>query len=81
MNVKIGTQNTDKSKYIESLVFLNRCINSLCDLAQKKSKNKIIKVIDREPTKKDIIKQRNSKLKEIYFESMVNRSKNKGINL
>ncbi len=81
MNVKIGTQNTDKNKYIESLVFLNKCINTLCDLAQKKSKNKIIKVVDREPTKKDIINQRNGKLKEIYFESMFNRTKNKGINL
>ncbi len=81
LGVQIGTENTDKNKYIESLVFLNKCINTLCNIAEKKSKNKVIKIIDKEPIKKDIITKRNNKLREIYLQSQITVTTNKGISL
>lgn len=63
----IGVEETNKKKYLETLTFLNKCINSLCELVRSKFKTEKITIIDKEITKQDIIKKRDNKLKEIYY--------------
>ncbi len=62
----IGNEEANKKKYIETLVFLNICINSLCDLVKDKLNNRKINIVDKEMVFDDFIKKRNDKLKEIY---------------
>ena len=77
-NYKIGAEEADKKKYMESLTFLNKCINSLSNKAFEKLDGKIIKIIDKEIVFKDVIDERNRKLNEIYYSNMKN---NKGMKL
>lgn len=63
----IGTEEANRKKYNETLLFLNKCINSLCELAKKKLSSGKINIVDKEMTKDDIIKKRNAKFNEIYY--------------
>ena len=63
----IGTEEANRKKYIETLTFLNKCINALCELAKNELKGGKISVVDTELTKPDIIKKRNARLNEIYY--------------
>ncbi len=74
----IGTEDTNRKKYIETLTFLKKCIDSLCEEAKKKLKDKIT-ITDTEMTKEDIIKKRNKRLKEIYYLKSSGRLDNRGV--
>ena len=63
----IGTEEASRKKYNETLLFLNKCINSLCELAKKKLSSGKLNIVDKEMTKDDIIKKRNAKFNEIYY--------------
>ena len=63
----IGVEEATKKKYIDTLTFLNKCIRSLCSLAESRIKDGKIDFIDKETVKSDIIKKRNTRLNEIYY--------------
>ena len=64
-NSYIGTETPDKKKYMETLVFLNKCINGLCEVVDKKLNGKKVTLVDKELVFDDIIKMRDNKIKEI----------------
>lgn len=66
----IGNKAPDKYSYNYSLSFLNKCINSLCELVKSKIKDGKVSFVDDEPTKKDYITSRDKKLKEIYMQKL-----------
>ena len=74
----IGTLKADKKRYNESLMYLNKCITALCDLARKEALGRKIIVVDKEAVKSDIIKDRDKKLQDIYFMSQL-RDSNRGM--
>ena len=75
---KIGTLNADKKRYNESLMFLNKCINALCEIARKEAGDKKIIVVDKEVVKSDLIKERDKQLKDIYVMSQI-QANNRGM--